>query len=315
MKEANYLSHDFGARNDPKLLKLQMKMGGQGLGIWWCLVEMIWEADGRLPMDYDSLAFGLRWATAEDVKKVVEDFDLFENDGEMFWSNSALARMSKRNNISESRRAAGRASGESRRQFVQQDANTSTTQSEQEGTNTEQVLNKCSTNAEQVLNNIYINKDIYRDIDKNIDSSSCARAEEQKQVFEIFFFELDFVRPAYELKRFWNYYEGNGWTWKEGKPVCSIPAVARQWTPENREPHLPVEFREWYRRVYDYAERHPDLEVKLSDLLTKVDKAEVNGKELKVRTTTRAMAEKIAQIVEAGNLSAGYEVKYFYNRK
>ena len=68
MKDLQYITHDLGARNDPKLLKLQMEMGGQGLAIFWCLVEMLWENDGYLPTDYDALAFNLRWATAPEVE-------------------------------------------------------------------------------------------------------------------------------------------------------------------------------------------------------------------------------------------------------
>ena len=49
MKELPYITHDFGARNDPKLMDLQMEMGGQGLGIFWCLVEMLWENGGTIP--------------------------------------------------------------------------------------------------------------------------------------------------------------------------------------------------------------------------------------------------------------------------
>ena len=45
MKDSNYFSHDFGARNDPKLIELQMEMGGQGLAIFWCIVEMLWEME------------------------------------------------------------------------------------------------------------------------------------------------------------------------------------------------------------------------------------------------------------------------------
>ena len=57
MKDLQYMTHDLGARNDPKLISLQMAMGGQGLAIFWCLVEMLWENDGYLPTDYEAIAF------------------------------------------------------------------------------------------------------------------------------------------------------------------------------------------------------------------------------------------------------------------
>lgn len=107
MKEStSYFSHDFGARNDPKLIEVQMEMGGLGLAIWWCLVEMLWEQDGYLPRNYKSIAFCLRWATEEDVRKVVEDFGLFDMDDTRCWNNSALRRIEKRNSVSQVRRDA-----------------------------------------------------------------------------------------------------------------------------------------------------------------------------------------------------------------
>ena len=35
---AEYFPHDYGARNDPKLAKLQMDMGYEGVGMYWSLV-------------------------------------------------------------------------------------------------------------------------------------------------------------------------------------------------------------------------------------------------------------------------------------
>ena len=72
MKESRYFPHDIGARNDPKLLRLQMEMKGQGLAIWWCLVEMLWENGGYLPYDPRTLSFTLRWAKPNEIERVLE---------------------------------------------------------------------------------------------------------------------------------------------------------------------------------------------------------------------------------------------------
>lgn len=114
MKDTRFLTHDCNARNDPKLLKVQMVMGGEGIGLYWCIVEMLWENEGYLPLDYDILAFNLRWATPEKVRSLVEDYGLFENDGSRFWSNSALERIEARQVIVEQRKQAGRKGNEVR---------------------------------------------------------------------------------------------------------------------------------------------------------------------------------------------------------
>ena len=114
MKDTRFLTHDCNARNDPKLLKVQMVMGGEGIGLYWCIVEMLWENEGYLPLDYDILAFNLRWASPEKVRSLVEDYGLFENDGSRFWSNSALDRIRKTKEVKQSRSDAGRKGNEVR---------------------------------------------------------------------------------------------------------------------------------------------------------------------------------------------------------
>lgn len=95
-KDTYYFSHDFSARNDPKLQKVLMKLGQEGKGVFWDLVEMLYEQDGRLLLsDIDSYSFALR--TKESVvMSLINDFGLFQTDEIYFWSNSAMKRLEKR---------------------------------------------------------------------------------------------------------------------------------------------------------------------------------------------------------------------------
>lgn len=94
MKE--YFSHDFNARNDTKLTKVFMKHGVSGIGIYWCIIEMLYEESGYLDIsEYERIAFELR-VNIETIKSIIENFNLFENDGEKFWSNSAISRIKQR---------------------------------------------------------------------------------------------------------------------------------------------------------------------------------------------------------------------------
>ena len=100
-KESYYFSHDYGSRNDPKLVKVLMKLGQGGKGVYWDLIEMLYEQGGYLMLsDCDSYAFALR--TDEDcINKLINEFGLFENDGEKFWSNSVLSRLDRRDSKSQ----------------------------------------------------------------------------------------------------------------------------------------------------------------------------------------------------------------------
>lgn len=100
-KESYYFSHDYGSRNDPKLVKVLMKLGQAGKGVYWDLIEMLYEQGGYLMLsDCDSYAFALR-TEEECITKLINEFGLFENDAEKFWSNSVLSRLDKRDSKSQ----------------------------------------------------------------------------------------------------------------------------------------------------------------------------------------------------------------------
>jgi hypothetical protein len=108
MKDTFFFPHDFGARNDPKLQNVLMEHGCEGLGVFWCVVEQIYEQGGSLPLsNCKSIAFALH-VECSVVESVVNDFDLFNNDGKVFWSESIKCRLNKRAEISEKRREAGK---------------------------------------------------------------------------------------------------------------------------------------------------------------------------------------------------------------
>lgn len=95
IKSTNYFSHDSNARNDEKLVRLRMRHGAAGYGVYFMLLERLREeADYMSAKDYNMIAFDLR-VDAAIVKSVVEDFGLFTftDDGKCFYSESFTRRM------------------------------------------------------------------------------------------------------------------------------------------------------------------------------------------------------------------------------
>jgi hypothetical protein len=114
MKDTFFFTHDFGARNDPKLQNILMECGCEGLGVFWCIVEMVYEQGGTLPLsNCKSIAFALH-VESNIVERIIKEFDLFENDGIVFWSKSINTRLDKRADIAEKRKKAAANSWESR---------------------------------------------------------------------------------------------------------------------------------------------------------------------------------------------------------
>lgn len=102
MKETYYFSHDYGARNDEKIVKLLSKEGWEGYGIYWAIIEKLYEADGWIVKDYDAIAFDMR-TDSERIKRIIEGYNLFVGK-EKIYSNSVLARLRKRKGKSEQAR-------------------------------------------------------------------------------------------------------------------------------------------------------------------------------------------------------------------
>ena len=104
MAETFYFSHDLGARNDPKLINLQMELGHEGKGLFWDLIEILYEQDGYIfECDIKSISFALH-ADYERIKIVLTSYDLFKFGEGKYWSESVLRRLEIRYSKSEKAR-------------------------------------------------------------------------------------------------------------------------------------------------------------------------------------------------------------------
>lgn len=100
----DYFSHDYNSRNDKKLVNAFMKFGLESIGAYWCIVEMLYEEGGYLLLsEYERITFELR-SNNECIKYLLNDSDLFKNDGLKFWSESAIERLKLRSEKSEKAR-------------------------------------------------------------------------------------------------------------------------------------------------------------------------------------------------------------------
>ena len=98
-KDTFYFSHDYNARNDEKIKRLIRKHGMVGYGIFWSIVEDLYNNANALRTDYEGIAYDLR-SDSDLVASVVNDFDLFIFNGDYFGSNSVQERLEQRNDKS-----------------------------------------------------------------------------------------------------------------------------------------------------------------------------------------------------------------------
>ena len=96
MSDTYYFSHDYNARNDEKIKRLLRKHGMLGYGIFWAIIEDLYQNANAMRSDCEGIAYDLH-THSEVVHSVLHDFDLFIHDGDMFSSDSISKRMEQRN--------------------------------------------------------------------------------------------------------------------------------------------------------------------------------------------------------------------------
>lgn len=90
-----YFPHQISTQRDPKIVRLKHEHGMAGYGVYWSLLEMLYETDD-CEMELDTYAISvLLGCEAELVACVINDFNLFTVDSERgrFWSEAARRTM------------------------------------------------------------------------------------------------------------------------------------------------------------------------------------------------------------------------------
>jgi hypothetical protein len=90
-----YFSHDYNARTDDKIKQLIRKHGMLGYGIFWAIVEDLYQNANAMRTDCDGIAHDLHTHT-DIVKSILYDFDLFIHDDDKFGSLSIQKRLNER---------------------------------------------------------------------------------------------------------------------------------------------------------------------------------------------------------------------------
>ena len=95
-KDTFYFSHDYNVRSDEKIKKLLSKYNYAGYGLFWAIIEDLYNNANALQTDYESIAFDLR-SNNETIKSIINDFGLFIIKDGYFGSKSVEQRLNDRN--------------------------------------------------------------------------------------------------------------------------------------------------------------------------------------------------------------------------
>lgn len=190
MKKTYYFQHDYNARNDPKLQALIVEMGVAGIGIYWCLVEMLYEQDGEMPMSsIKSIAYNLH-VKQKTVERVIKDFGLFDYDDDkaenvekspkMFRNKSVLKRLNRIIDISEKRKRAIETRWKSKKNNESNEYKCNTNECDND---TNEVQTEYKSNTPIIKEKEIKGNDIKEYNDNNTDNARDAREEELQHQF------------------------------------------------------------------------------------------------------------------------------------
>jgi len=100
-----YFSHDYNAANDVKILFLRQKLGMQGYGIYWFIIESLAQSNGILPYEIIEVLAMQMQVDYKIVHSVIYDFGLFVSrgtgDNKYFVSQRLLHHLDLRNTLKE----------------------------------------------------------------------------------------------------------------------------------------------------------------------------------------------------------------------
>lgn len=107
-----YFQHDLNSRADQKVVRMIRKDGWAAYGLYWALIEMLYENGGKIGNDYEHLAYDLR-ADFKLVKSICEESELFYRTGATsFGSRSVDRRLQERRERSKKAAESGKMGGE-----------------------------------------------------------------------------------------------------------------------------------------------------------------------------------------------------------
>jgi len=100
-----WFKHDYNARNDEKLVNLSMNEGLEGLAIYWCLIEMLYENNGSLDNNCERIAFALH-SQKDKINKIINGYSLFKINKKqnIIFCDRVLSQLKEIDNISKKAR-------------------------------------------------------------------------------------------------------------------------------------------------------------------------------------------------------------------
>ena len=96
MARKEYFSHDYNARQDPKIMMLIKDFGMEGYGIYWAIIEMMHEQGGYIEKNsVSAIAFYFRM-DENAMQDLFDKYDLFKKNKKYYYSDRVIKNITER---------------------------------------------------------------------------------------------------------------------------------------------------------------------------------------------------------------------------
>lgn len=131
---------------------------------------------------------------------------------------------------------------------------------------------------------------------------------ERERIFEIFYFEKNFIEPKLEVDRFFDYYMANGWCRTNSKtPIKDRIALARTWKPQKEGARDDTELLAWIMTVYaSIKAENPTAAMTIPRNIERTQVEFDNG----VKTATILCDRNTATLIEQHLVPMNFKLKY-----
>lgn len=230
-KETFYFSHDYNTRTDEKIKLLLRKHGMVGYGVFWSIVEDLYNNANALHLDCEGIAFDLR-VDESIVSSVINDFGLFVIDGDSFGSLSVEKRLNERSERSHKARETAY------KRWNKSEGNANAMPMHSEGNAIKERKGKKRKGKERKDDVLQISNPE----NQKPETSAPEKPGTQKkfrppELSEVENFMFDINYPGIiknEAEKFVNYYTGNGWMVGKSK-MKDWQATVRNWKLRRNE--------------------------------------------------------------------------------
>ena len=100
----HWFKHDFYTSNDQKMQKLDFKYPVIGYGIFFKVIELLYQNDGKMEYDLDFISYNVNY-DKKAVESILKDFGLFTTEDEVLSNKRVLESIKEITEKSEKARA------------------------------------------------------------------------------------------------------------------------------------------------------------------------------------------------------------------